>query len=333
LPRRDAESLAVKPALLVAGVLILLLVVYLVVSRRSAPAPQATTPVDDDLAGALRRDVSALCANGPRNVYVPESLAAAAAMIEQSLAAGSEVERQTYRVDDVEVANLIVEIAGAAKRDEIVVIGAHYDSVDDSPGADDNASGVAALLALARRFAGARPERTLRFVAFVNEEPPHFQTQSMGSWRYARRCRERGEKVVAMLSLEAIGYYDDRPGSQQYPPMLHLLYPDRGDFIAFASNLASRTLLNDGVRAFRARTGMPLQSAALPRAVEPIGWSDQWSFWEFDYPAIMVTDTAPFRNPHYHTRNDVPDTLDYDRMARVVEGLGGVVRELAGVSR
>jgi hypothetical protein len=322
----------VKLALLVAGVLILLLVVYLVVSRRSAPAPQATTPVDDDLAGALRREVAALCTNGPRNVYVPESLGAAAAMIERSLAATAEVERQTYRVDDVEVANLIVEITGGSRRDEIVVIGAHYDSVDDSPGADDNASGVAALLALARRFAGARPERTLRFVAFVNEEPPHFQTQSMGSWLYARRCRERGEKVVAMLSLEAIGYYDDASGSQQYPPMLHLLYPDRGDFIAFGSNLASRSLLDRCVRAFRARAPIPVQSAALPRAIEPINWSDQWSFWEFDYPALIVTDTALFRNPHYHTRTDVPETLDYNRMAAVVDGLTEVVRELAGVA-
>ena len=268
----------------------------------------------------------ALCANGPRNVWEPESLAAAASYIEREL---GRVERQTFEVDDEPVSNLIAEVRGASKADEIVVIGAHYDTVYDSPGADDNASGVAAMLVLARRFRDAKPARTLRFVAFVNEEPPHFQTETMGSWQYARRCREREENVVAMLSLETIGYYDATEGSQQYPAPLDAFYPNRGDFLAFAANLGSRSLVRECVDAFRAHGSLPAESAALPEVIPQIGWSDQWSFWEFRYKAVMVTDTAPFRNPHYHTSHDTPDTLDYERLARAVDGLEAVVRALS----
>ncbi|HEX6086264.1 MAG TPA: M28 family peptidase [Thermoanaerobaculia bacterium] len=296
---------------------------WLVLQRRGAPTPPTPTAADRALAVQLRRDVEQLCANGPRSVYAPENLAAAAAYIEQRL---GKVERQTYEADGVPVANLIHEIRGS---DEIVVIGAHYDSAGDSPGADDNASGVAALLELARRFRDVKTTRTLRFVAFVNEEPPHFQTRTMGSWQYARRCRERKEHVVAMLSLEAIGYYDDRPGSQQYPPPLGAFYPSRGNFIGFAANLGSRALMNRCARVFRANARVPAESAALPEAIPQIGWSDQWSFWQFGYKAIMVTDTAPFRNPHYHAPHDTPETLDYERLAMAVDGLHAVVLDLA----
>jgi Zn-dependent M28 family amino/carboxypeptidase len=283
--------------------------------------------VSDDLTTRLEQDVRALCALGERNTFVAGSLDAAAGWIERALAgAGHRVERHTYGIPQ-DVHNLVAELPGAGNG--IVVIGAHYDSVIGTVGADDNASGVAALLALARRFVRSLPERTLRFVAFVNEEPPHFQTESMGSLRYARRCHERGETIAAMLSLETIGYYDDRRGSQQYPAPLSMLYPDTGNFIGFASNLRSRRLTRRCVRAFRSRTAFPVESASLPEAVPGIGWSDQWSFWQFGWPAVMVTDTAPFRNPHYHTPRDRPDTLDYGRLAAVVEGLAGVVEDLS----
>jgi Peptidase family M28 len=302
-------------------------------------------------ADGLRRDVEALCANGPRNTWSIGSLRAAARLIEESfIASGYQAERHVY-AEEIGGVNIVAEChpersegpggPGAREssprpprsladaRDDIIVIGAHYDSVFDSPGADDNASGVAALLALARRFAGSSHAKTLRFVAFANEEPPHFQTPAMGSYAYARRCHERGERIEAMLSLEMLGYFDDRAGSQQYPPPLSLFYPRTGDFIGFAGNLRSRALVRRCVKAFRKHARIGAQSAALPELIPQIGWSDQWSFWQFGWPGLMVTDTALFRNPHYHTARDLPPTLDYERMALVVEGLAAVISELA----
>ena len=225
--------------------------------------------------------------------------------------------------------NVIAEVRGTLTG-RVVVVGAHYDSVYDSPGADDNARGVAGLLALARQFSGRESAATIRFVAFANEEPPHFQTPDMGSFAYARRCHERGERIEAMLCLEALGYFDPSPDSQLYPPLLSLLYPNTGDFIGFAGNLASRKLVRRCVKAFRRHARIGAQAAALPELVPQIGWSDQWSFWQFGWPAIMVTDTALFRNPNYHTPRDAPDTLDYERMTHVGEGLVEVVGELGG---
>jgi Zn-dependent M28 family amino/carboxypeptidase len=189
---------------------------------------------------------------------------------------------------------------------------------------------VAALLALARRFAGKPTGKTLRFVAFVNEEPPFFQTAEMGSFVYAKRCQEKADRITAMISLETIGYFSDEPGSQKYPaPGFGLLYPSKGNFIGFASDTRSRALLRATVGAFRKTEKLPCEGASLPAAIPGIGWSDQWSFWQCGYPAIMVTDTAPFRYPHYHEPTDTPDKLDYDRFALVVSGMQGVIAELA----
>ncbi|HWS73333.1 MAG TPA: M20/M25/M40 family metallo-hydrolase [Thermoanaerobaculia bacterium] len=293
------------------------------------PLPPLTLP-QTVLAGELRREVGALAGLGPRSTVFPEALHGGANHVARELgAAGYAVTRQAFETEGIVCENIEAELRGAAKADEIVVIGAHYDSVDEAPGADDNASGVAAMLALARRLAKERPARTIRFVAFVNEEPPNFQTRTMGSWQYARRSRQRGEKIVAMLSLEAIGYYSDERGSQQYPPPLNVLYPDRGNFIGFVANTGSRGLLRRALGAFRKNARFPSQGAALPPVIPQAGWSDQWSFWQFGYPALMVTDTAVFRNPHYHRPTDTPETLDYERTARVVDGLLAVVRELA----
>jgi Zn-dependent M28 family amino/carboxypeptidase len=226
--------------------------------------------------------------------------------------------------------NVEAEIAGSERRDEVVIVGAHYDSVEGTTGANDNASGVAAMLALARTLAMRHPRTTLRFVAFANEEPPYFQTKDMGSVVYAERCKQRGERVVAMLSLETIGFYSDARGSQKYPPPLAALYPDTGNFIGFVGDRSSAALVRRAVATFRGATRFPSEGAALFAWLPGVGWSDQWSFWQAGYPAIMVTDTAPFRYPHYHTVADTPDKLDYDRMARVVTGLQRVVEDLAG---
>jgi hypothetical protein len=298
----------------------------------------ALPPLDDAqalLRDALQRDVQALAGDiGPRSVLRPRALAAAADFIERALReAGCDVERQSYPADGVECHNLIAERRGAARADEIVVVGAHYDSVIDEtvvcPGANDNATGVAATLALARRFAGHAPVRTLRFVLFVNEEPPHFQTPSMGSLVYASRAAARGERIVAMLSLETIGCFSDEPGSQRYPAPLGLLYPSTGDFIAFVGNTRSAALVRRTIATFRRHAAFPSEGGAPPGWIPGVGWSDHWAFWEAGYPAVMITDTAPFRYPHYHLASDTPDKVDYDRMARVVAGLEHVVRDLA----
>jgi Zn-dependent M28 family amino/carboxypeptidase len=169
----------------------------------------------------------------------------------------------------------------------------------------------------------------VRFVFFVNEEPPYFQTERMGSLVYADRARAKNENIIAMISIESIGYYSDEPDSQDYPPGFSLLYPDRGNFIAFVGDFESRDLVKSTIEDFRLGRLLPSEGLAAPFAMPGVGWSDHWSFAVNGYPAVMVTDTAPFRNPHYHTESDRPDTLDYDRMALVVRGLMLVVRILA----
>jgi Peptidase family M28 len=282
------------------------------------------------LRAELVADVQKLAGEiGERNMNRYPQLLAAADFVEASLSgAGLRPQRVSYELRGRACHNIEVEIRGTSP--DIVVVGAHYDSVLGCPGANDNASGVAAMLALARRFAGKSLEKTLRFVAFVNEEPPYFQTEEMGSVVYAKRCRERGDRITAMISLETIACFSDEPGSQKYPaPGLGLLYPTKGNFIGFASNTGSRALLRGAVSAFREAGRIPCEGAALPTAVPGIGWSDHWAFWQCGYPAIMVTDTAPFRYVHYHEPTDTPEKLDYDRFALVVSGMESVIKEFA----
>jgi hypothetical protein len=279
----------------------------------------------------LRDHVSKLAGEiGERNVFLPKKLAAAADYLEATFAnAGLKVTRQNYPAGGATVCNLIVEIAGTSRSHEVVIVGAHYDSVSGSPGADDNASGTAAVLTLAKRFAAEKPARTLRFVAFVNEEPPFFYTERQGSLVYAKACRERGDNVVLMLSLESLGYYDTREGSQKYPFPVGLCYPSRGDFIGFVGRTSERRYVRRCVKLFREHAQFPSAGGALPGWLEGIGWSDHWAFWQAGYPAIMVTDTTLFRSPHYHQATETPEVVDYDRMARVVDGLEKVIKAMA----
>jgi Zn-dependent M28 family amino/carboxypeptidase len=282
------------------------------------------------LRAELAADVQALAGDiGERNMRRYPQLNAAADFIEDSFSrAGLRTRRDTYELDGRACHNIEVEIRGT--RPEIVVIGAHYDSVFGSPGANDNGSGVAALLALARRFAGKPTGQTLRFVAFVNEEPFYFQSEQMGSFVYASRCKARGDQISAMISLETIGYFSDAPRSQTYPaPGLGVFYPSTGNFIGFVGNIGSRTLLRRAIALFREQSKLPSEGAALPSFIPGVGWSDQWAFWQHGYPAIMITDTAPFRYPNYHAVTDTPDKLDYDRFALVVSGLEKVIEQLA----
>jgi len=293
-----------------------------------APAPLSAA--DIALRAELVADVQTLAGEiGERNMQRYPQLTAAADFIEASFSrAGLQPRRDTYELQGRACHNIETEIRGA--RPEIVVIGAHYDSVFGSPGANDNASGVAALLALARRFAGKPTGQTLRFVAFVNEEPFFFQTEQMGSFVYASRCKARGDQISGMISLETIGYFSDAPRSQIYPsPGLSLFYPTRGNFIGFVGNVGSRALLRRTISLFRQQAKLPSEGAALPSFIPGVAWSDQWSFWQHGYSAIMITDTALFRYPHYHSSTDTPDKLEYDRFALVVSGLEKTIAELS----
>ncbi len=280
-------------------------------------------------AGNLRRHISAI-ASREHNVFHPAELEASAQYIERTLAGlDYTVAAQRYRSGPVEVRNIEAEVRGGARAAEIVLVGAHYDSVVGAVGANDNGSGVAAVLELARLFRDARPARTLRFVAFVNEEPPFYHGDAMGSRQYARRSRERGESIAAMFSLETIGCYSDDPGSQRYPFPLGFFYPSTGNFVAFVSNLASRPLLHQALASFRHHGGIPSEGVAAPAMIPGVDWSDHWSFWQEGWPAVMVTDSALYRYPHYHTPEDTPDKVDYERLARVVTGLHGMLRDVA----
>ena len=271
---------------------------------------------------------------GERNVFHHDRLVMAADYIRATLAgAGYEVRLQPYEVAGKICENIEAEVRGKNRPDDIIVIGAHYDSVQGSPGANDNASGVAATLALARAFAEATPARTLRFVSFANEEPPLFQTEHMGSRVYAMRSRERGENIVLMLSLETIGYYSDEPGSQRLLFPLNLIYPSTGNFIAFVSNVENGSLVRQLVGSFRQQARFPSEGGALWDLIPGVGWSDHWAFWKEGYPAVMVTDTAPFRYPAYHSPADRPELVQYERMARVVSGLQAVIVEMTNAPR
>jgi len=299
--------------------------------RHQGPLP-AATDAEERLAAELRADVTKIAGDiGNRNIYEPDALARAANWIEEELRlAGYEPARQKFDAQGLEVRNVEVELPGGDLAGEILIVGAHYDSAPGCPAANDNGSGVAATLALARAMRADHPKRTVRFVLFVNEEPPFFQTEFMGSRVYARRCKERGENIAGMISLETIGYYSDDDESQMYPfGGLRWVYGKRGDFIAFVGNLKSRAFLQRTIAHFRGATQFPSEGAALPAFLQGVGWSDHWSFWQEGYPALMVTDTAPFRYPHYHEPTDTPDKLDYGKMARVIAGLLETVRRLA----
>ena len=294
----------------------------------SPPLSQAELTMRAD----LQRHVEALAKGiGERNMLHWDALQAAARYVENEFqVAGLDTSSESYDMGGKSVRNLVATIRGKTRPDEIVVIGAHYDSVLGSPGANDNASGVAALLTIASILSAAGAhQRSIRFVAFVNEEPPYFKTVEMGSRVHTSRAKSRGENIVAMLSLETIGYYSNRLNSQFFPFHLGLFYPWTGNFVAFVANRSSKDLLFESIAAFRQHALIPSEGLSAPGWITGVDWSDQWSFWEESYPALMVTDTAPFRYPHYHNDEDTPDKLCFDCLTRATQGLIHVVRALS----
>jgi Peptidase family M28 len=290
--------------------------------------PPALSAAEEAARARLHAHVRTLAAEiGERNASHRDALDRARDYIDAQLRdAGFLTSLRPFQLGGDTFHNVEAMLAGDGPS---IVVGAHYDSVDGSPGANDNASGVATLIEVARAVRERPGFTPIRFVAFANEEPPYFNTgEGMGSVAYARSFSEPAREIRAMLSLETVGYYSDEPGSQRYPALVGLLYPDRGDFIAFVGNPRSRSLVRTVVGAFRRVATLPSEGAALPASVPGVAWSDHRSFWDVGVPAVMVTDTAPFRDPHYHRETDTPDHLDYARMARLVAGLAEVVRGL-----
>jgi Zn-dependent M28 family amino/carboxypeptidase len=246
--------------------------------------------------------------------------------------AGYKVEYQEYLSSGVKVKNIIAVRTGTAAPSEVIVVGAHYDTCDN-PGADDNASGVAGLLELAEYASARKFGKTIKFVAFVNEEPPFFQREGMGSAAYANAAAERKEDIKIALVLEMIGYYTEASVSQRYPPLIGPFFPGKGDFIAQVSNFKSRALSKRADAAFKAATTLPIKTVALPSFVRGIDYSDHSSFWAAGYPSVMFTDTSFYRNANYHKNTDLPATLNYTYMAAFLDGMKGVLDELAGAEK
>jgi len=302
-------------------------------SYRGARPPLSAEqqPVRDQIAADVNKLATEI---GERHVDKPDTLSATATHIEQRLRdLGYEVRREEYALPGRELrpANIVAQRTGRERPNEIVILGAHYDTVAGTPGADDNASGVAVLLAIAARLKDLAPARTLRLVGFVNEEPPFFTTPTMGSYVNAAGCRQRNEQVVAMIALDGLGYFSSEPESQRYPASFFgLLYPTVGNFLGFLADSGSADLLRRSLKLFRARAQLPTEGAILTRSAAT--WSDHWAFWEHGFPAILITDTLIFRHPSYHESSDTPDRLDFDRLALITEALAPVVAELTNVS-
>jgi len=282
--------------------------------------------VDARLVERLRSHVYKLAHDiGDRSVFNYEKLEETAEyIIEQFKSFGYDVELQDYTVSGKKVNNIIALKKGIKKPEEIIIVGAHYDTCFN-PGADDNASAVAGLLELARFTYDKQTQRSIKFIAFVNEEPPFFKTERMGSRVYARAAKARADKIKAVLILEMIGYYPDKLFSQRYPPIYGLFYPNKGNFIGVIGNFSSWRLGRQIVSNFKEHTQFPIELAIAPSFVPGVDFSDHWSFWKEGYPAVMITDTGPYRNPYYHSGSDTCEKLNYESMAEVVNALSKVL--------
>lgn len=261
---------------------------------------------------------------GERNIWKANSLEQAAAYIEARLRQyGYTVSRQSYTCYGKHCSNLVAETDGTGSR---IVVGAHYDSVPGSPGADDNASAVSGLLELARLLKESPPRKKITLVAFANEEPPFYGSTNMGSMVYAASLKAKNTPVDFMVALEMIGYFS-KERIQRYPlPGMSLFYPKTADFIGVAGNFRSWGTVSQLKKGIRKHSRIDVQTMVSPESIGGINLSDNLSFWHHGYRAVMVTDTAFFRSPHYHLETDTPDTLDFDSMAEVILGLFHTLR-------
>jgi Zn-dependent M28 family amino/carboxypeptidase len=308
------------------AILLPLLLLGLFARIRAAARPAAA--VDP---ARLEAHVRALAGFAPRDEGHPENLDRAAAYVRQELQrAGGRVEDQTFEVSGETYRNVIARFGPESR--ERIVVGAHYDAAGPYPGADDNASGVAGLIELAHLLGKDPPPLRVELVAYTLEEPPHFAGLTMGSAIHAASLKKQGVRLRAMIGLEMIGYFTDEPGSQQFPaPGLSLLYPSRGNFITVVGKLGQGPLVRRIKKTMaRGAAPLPVESITAPTSLPGVDLSDHRNYWAAGYQAVMITDTAFLRNPHYHRDSDRPETLDYRRMARVVAGVYAAVKGLAG---
>jgi hypothetical protein len=267
---------------------------------------------------------------GPRNFIYYDQLNLCREWIKNKWQTqGFEVTEQTFEMDGREYANLEVEVQGIKSPEEIIILSNQYDTLPDSPGANNNAGGVAVIFQLTKLLKDFVSDKTLRFVAFTNEEDPIFGTEQMGSYYYAQRSAEKNENIIIMLSLDAIGYYTNEPGSQRLPWPFSIFYPDNGNFLAFIGDFSSREYMEAVTKGFKKGSSFPIEAGVVPQWIEGASWSDHQSFWIFGYPAIMVTDTGGFRSPYHTTTADTMDKMDFEALARIVLGMYGVILEIA----
>ncbi len=324
---RVVVRMVVGLALVLLGTLAVLAYMTVMPGRSLAGDLPPVSDAERSSAQRIGADLRILAVDiGERNFLQYEELILAAEFLEKRIKGIGLVSKRRYvDVDSRPFFSIeAVVLPGNGSADPII-FGAHYDSAVGTSGADDNASGVAVALELAQLLADYESRHPVHVAFFVNEEPPYFRTPSMGSLEYARQLTDEGIQVAAMLSLESLGYFSSEAGSQKYPSPLNYLYPDRGDFVAFVGNVGSRSLVRQAIQSFRGQARFPSEGIAAPSFIPGIGWSDHWSFWLQGVPAIMVTDTAPYRNPNYHVASDTIDTVDIEAMARIAHGLRAVV--------
>jgi len=276
----------------------------------------------------LKTHVITLSETNPPRSEDTDNLDVSAFYIKDQLLKYGDVKEMEYTVWGIPYRN--ISILFGDETNERIVVGAHYDSFQGLPGADDNASGVAGLIELARILSHTQLKRSVELVAYTLEEPPYFRTPEMGSAVHAKTLKENAVDVVVMMSLEMIGYFTDEPDSQEYPmSLLKLFYPSTGNFIAVVGNLSGFGVVRKTKRAMRSAMSLPVRSLNAPGALAGVDFSDHLNFWKYDYPALMITDTAFFRNKAYHTENDTWDRLDYERMSEVVKGVYNAVLEFS----
>lgn len=265
----------------------------------------------------------------PRNYQQLDNLNKTAEYIFKHFnAAGANTNYQGYSVTGKSYKNVVGVFNEGAK--ETIIIGAHYDSCADTPGADDNASGIAGLIELAYLFGEKAPNCQIELVAYTLEEPPFFGSKKMGSYQHASMVAEKGQRVIAAIVLEMIGYYSNKRNSQDYPSKwLNFIYPNKGNYIGLISNKENKLLTKYFKKWMRSYTDLPVHALNADASVPGIAASDHSNYWNFDIPALMVTDTAFYRNKAYHTPNDTADRLNYDSMAEVVSATYESVKVLS----